>query len=96
MKVLNYNGKINKEWDTDYYIDFGNNHRSICLDIAKKLKVGIHFPTADWRSLLEKLNFKLEDDDGYYDTYFPEFENVKELERFVLLINTDFLIDIQS
>lgn len=96
MRVLNYNGEISKGQYGDYYIDFGDYHRSICLDIAKKLKVKMHFSIIDWCSFLEKLNFKLKDEDGYYDTYFPEFDNIKELERFVILINTNFLIDIQS
>ena len=97
MRVLNYNGEISKDgYNNDYYIDFGDDHYDICLNIAKKLKVKIQFPIIDWRSLLEKLNFKLKDEDDCYDTCFPEFDNMKELERFVILINTDFLIDIQS
>lgn len=98
IQVLEYDAEIVKG-SYGYYCEFGNpmlhqDHWKVTGLIGKHYNI-LYDPNnlnscINWKYLFIKTDFKEVD---YYLCRFPEFKSIKDLIKFVYLLNNHFIID---
>ena len=85
-------------WGGEYTLSFDDHtynplrHLNACIDIADKLNIPRDNDKIYWNSLLS--NFGFLERHLWYQGYFPEFKSKHNLESFIILLNSHFLITI--
>ena len=91
---------IIRDWGGKYTVNFKSEpsyplyHLASCLRIAAQLDVPINKDKIFWNILL--INFGFEEVHLTYRGYFPEFNSLENLQRFVILLNSHLLINIRD